>query len=215
MPATKTQVENAIDTGIKALRTLVREIERPDGGALMMDGPALPISRVIPKQGGTASSRGFTNKTGLRLSKLTVSPPYDLLTPGAPDGGLGSGSEVKVESLGRGIITEGTHRLYWEEYKYTFKYRGAKDSEWQVRYEARFGGSAGDAFENKSQAKMRCKYVVSPVHGGVLALDDFAVVPKSSSYTDIFLKETTATSPVVDYCLPAGVYPVRYQRSSA
>ena len=215
MPPTKTQVENAIDTGIKALRTLVREVKRPGGGALMMDGPALPISRIIPQAGGVVGTSGTASRTGVTLSGLVVSQPYEVLTPGAPGGGIGHDSDAKVESLGRGLETEGSHKLYWEEYKYTFKYRGSDDSQWQVRYEARFGGSAGDAFENKSQAKMRCKNVVSPVHGGVLALDDFAVVPKSSSYTDIFLKETTAVSPVVDYCLHAGVYPVRYQRNSA
>ena len=214
MTPTTTQVESAINTGIKAIRTLVREIDRPDGGALMMDGPALPISRIIPKTGGTARAKGTTSKTGVTLAGLEVSQPYEVLTPGAPNGGLGSGSEATVESLGRGQATEGTHKLYWEEYKYSFKYHGTEDSQWQVRYEARFGGSSGDAFENKSQAKMRIKALASP-RSGVLALDDFAVVPATSSYTDIFLKETSALSPTVDYCLPAGIYPLRYQKNSA
>ena len=62
---------------------------------------------------------------------------------------------------------------------------------------------------------MRIKYLVPPVFfGGVLALDNFAIVPQAETYQDVFIKETTAASPVVDYCLPAGIYPLRYQRNS-
>ena len=135
MPPTKVQIENAINLGAQAVETLVREVQRPGGGALMMDGPALPIYRIIPEAGGGVYGYGTTSITGVSLPKLVVNEPYKLLVPGVPEGGVGGGSEVKVERLDSNLETEGTHKLYWEEYKYTFKYFGSSDSEWQARYE--------------------------------------------------------------------------------
>ena len=204
MPPTETQVKTSLALGIEYLSRLSRRIRRPDGTlqlppetdlVVSHDSPGVALTRIVPKNNGQVRGGPETNSTtGIALPVLKMkghpSDDFDYIIVGVPE----HGGVTNIVTSGP-TLNDDTW-IFEQTGDYTFKYLVtpppssgstppfvpylAVDSSWSVKYKSTWSESG--AFSPRYQIAV--KKLSGRVLGGVLAWDNFAVVPETTqSYT--------------------------------
>ena len=238
MALTEEQVKDSIALGIEYLSRLLRRIRRPDGTLQLMpetdlavshDSPGIALTRVIPKNNGQVQGGPETiSTTGVALPVLKMQGDllidFDCLVIGVPDhGGV-------TNILSSGPTLEGDTWTFEQTGDYTFKVPGpvvlpsgdalglpirpseiqplVDESSWSVRYKSTW--SASSAFPPKFQISV--KKISGPERGGVLAWDNFAVVPES---TQDYVMVVGQEGEQPQYRSPTSFHTTRYHKNIA
>ena len=213
MPPTEVQVKNSLDLGIEYLSRMSRRIRRPDGMlklpsetrlAVSHDSPGVALTRIIPKNNGQIQGGPETvSTTGVALPMLKMkgdpANDFDYIIVGIP----GHGGVANIVTSGPTL--DGDTWTFEQTGDYRFRRDEVDDSVWSVKYKSVWSNSG--SFLPRYQISIR-KIYDSVL--GVLAWDNFAVVPETTqSYTIVV--DQTGEQP--DYRAPTSFHTTRYHKN--
>ena len=209
---------HAINSGLHFASRLVKErkvasfqeLEGPvpfnGGWAICHETPGVPFTRVIPV--GASIVRPHPTETddrsGVALAKLQMKDVSGIkyLHPGIDQ-------DCEMEWVSDGPITQDSATGVYD-YAHQTRYKfldahGNLDGQWLFTYVS----SWEDDLPTPPKYRMHITEEVAPVSGGVLAWDDYGVIPAGAS--DFKFLEQSA--PLPDYRHITQLYPGRYHRA--
>ena len=217
MTLTETQVRRALDLGIEYLSRMSRQIRRSDGVlqapsetdlAVSHDSPGVALTRIIPKNAGQVSGGPETvATTGVSLPILKmqgeVADDFDLRIIGVP----GHGGITNIVTSGPTL--ESDTWTFEQTADYTFIRPGdqaVEDSSWSVKYKSIWSDS--EAFSSRYQISV--KKLSGSALAGVLAWDNFAIVPETTESYSLVVDQT-GEQPA--YRSPTSLHTTRYHKN--
>ena len=215
---TSENVLHAINSGLHFAARLVKErkiasfeaIEAPvpsiEGWAICHETPGVPFTRVIPVGASVVQPHPTEtdDRSGVALAKLQMKDVSGIqyLHPGIED-------ECEMEWVSDGPVTQNLETGVYD-YSHQTRYKffntdGNLDGQWLFTYIS----SWPDGLPTPPTYRMHITEEVAPVSGGVLAWDDYGVIP-SGANDFTFLDQS---APLPDYRHITQLYPGRYHRA--
>ena len=216
MAVTEAQIEKSFDLGVEYLSRLTRRIRRPNRVlqlppetpfAVLHDGPGIPLTRIVPlNDGEVRAGPQSIGETGVSLPilKMKGDPTRDfaLAVVGVP----GNGDVTNQVTLGP--TREGDTWTFEQTADYKFRVFSVDDSVWSVKYKSIW--SATNSFPPRFQISVRKEH--GRVLDGVLAWDNFAVVPESTQ-DYVVVVDQFGEQPL--YRAPTAFHTTRYHKNIA
>ena len=211
-------VVHAINSGMHFAARLIKErmvassqtVEAPvpstPSWAICHETPGIPLTRIIPEGGSTvrAHATATDNRSGVALKKLQMRDVSGItyLHPGVEDE-----CEMALVQRGTVIRVSGTN-AYNYSHKTRYKFLNANgdlDGQWLFTYTSSW--EAG--LPVPPTYRMHITEEVAPASGGVLAWDDYGVIPDGASN----FKLLELSAPLPNYRHVTQLYPGRYHRA--